>query len=204
MLTNAVDHLIYNVLPAAAGYEAAEQELTVAYLADCTPTSWEDAGREAKRHAAQLATAIDGRNDRCMAELGLSKTRIRSNISALCTWPGGGALRDGALERVRAVTNAYKHFQLDDRTLPIWSEEDVLIVGMGFGEEAFGAGKPGIVEVVVREKDDTEFKFMADAPVVICAWFKFLSKHGAVIGSGPYSVCGLQVHPELGVKDSPS
>ncbi len=54
MLDDAVDHLIHNVLPAAADYDAAEQALTDAYDGDQAPAVWEAAARNAKRRAAEL------------------------------------------------------------------------------------------------------------------------------------------------------
>jgi hypothetical protein len=90
MLESAVDHLIHNVLLSASDYDAAEDALSRAYLADGAPAMWEAAARDAKRQAAHLAIAIDGLPDRCTAELGLSKAAIRASIAALCVWPGTG------------------------------------------------------------------------------------------------------------------
>jgi hypothetical protein len=195
MTAQTLDHLINNVLPAAADYHDAERELSVAYNADNTAAAWEQAARRAKRRAAELAIAIDGLTDRLFVETPLSKTSIRGSISALCLWPGSGAQRLGAHDRVRGVANAYKHQNLTDLTLPIASQNDVLAVGLGYGLDGYGVGKYGGVEVIVQERDGTRFKFLGDAPVSIAAWFKFLAAQGAVIPPGPFSVCGLQVHP---------
>ena len=193
MLSRTVDHLIHNVLDAAADYAVAEQELTAAYNTDRTPAAWEAAARRAKRRAAELAIAIDGLTDRCSGELGASKTNIRNAVSALCLWPGSGAPRLGSHDRVRGVANAYKHENLSDPNLPIASEADVLVVGLGYGLDGYGVGKFGGVEVLVREHGGTMYKFLGDAPIAIAAWFKFLATQGAGLPPGPYTVCGLQV-----------
>lgn len=195
LLAHAVDHLIHNVLAAGTGYDAAERELSEAYQAESSPTGWEGAARTAKRRAAELAIAIDGLTDRCRAELALGKRDIRNAVSALCYWPGTTNLRVGAHERVRGVANAYKHQNLSDPTLPIASEADILVVGLGYGLDAWGVGKFGGVEVLVRERGGDCWKFLGDAPVAISAWFKFLAAHGAVLPAGPHMACGLQVHP---------
>ncbi|WP_334147711.1 type II toxin-antitoxin system toxin DNA ADP-ribosyl transferase DarT [Hyphomicrobium sp.] len=59
-LEATLDHLLHNVLAAAADYEAAEQALTQAYKGDSAPAAWEAAARAAKRRAAEVAIAIDG------------------------------------------------------------------------------------------------------------------------------------------------
>jgi hypothetical protein len=67
-------------------------------------------------------------------------------------------------------------------------------VGLGAGD--FGAGKlGGIPEIVARGKAGEEWKFIADAPVVIAAWFRFLAAKGGVSPSGLYTVCNMQIHP---------
>lgn len=191
MLTPIVDHLIHNVLPAAADYAAAEQELSTAHRADATPASWETAARTAKRRAAELAIAIDGLTDRAEAPLGLSKPDIRNAISALCYWPGTTNLRAGAHDRIRGVANAYKHQNLRDATLPITSDADVLVVGAGFGVDGWGVGKYGGVEVLVRERGGDVRKFLGDAPTAVSAWFRFLAGHGPRFPSGrsPSAAC---------------
>jgi hypothetical protein len=194
LLADAVDHLIHNVLAAAADYETAERELSEAYLADFSPTAWEGAARIAKRRAAELAIPIDGLTDRCTAELALRKRDIRNAIAALCYWPGTANLRAGAHDRVRGVANAYKHQDLSDPTLPIASDADILVVGLGYGLDGWGVGKDG-VEVLVRERGGEIWKFLGDAPVAISAWFNFLVAHGAVLPAGPHMACGLLVYP---------
>jgi hypothetical protein len=74
MLESAVDHLVHNVLAAAADYYAAEQALTRAYNDDPTPSAWGTAARTAKRRAAEVAIAIDGLTDRASTELGRRKS----------------------------------------------------------------------------------------------------------------------------------
>jgi len=108
-------------MPSAADYSAAEDALSWAYSADATPATWEAAARHAKRYAANLAIALDGLPDRCVMELGSSKKAIRAAVEALCVWPGTAFIRDGCLERMRGVANAYKHENLRDQSLPIAS-----------------------------------------------------------------------------------
>ena len=195
MLDNAVNHFIHNVIPAAAEYSRAETALSQAYAVDAAPATWETAARCAKRHAANLAIAIDGLPDRCVEELTITKAKIRDAVAALCVWPGTECVRSGCIERVRGVANAYKHENLSDPSLPITSASDVLVVGLGYGLESYGVGKYGGVEVIVRDKTGMQWKFLGDAPVAAAGWLRFLSRHGAILPSGPYHVCGLQLHP---------
>jgi len=197
MTARTLDRLLSDVLPAAADYDEAERELTEAYSADNAAAAWEAAARKAKRRAAELAIAIDGLTDRLAEEAGLSKTAIRTGVTAHCVWPGTAVARAGAHDRVRGVANAYKHRTLTDRTLPIASEDDILVVGLGFGLDGWGVGKFSGVEVLVQERDpmQTRYKFLGDAPTAIAAWFKFLAAQGATIPAGTFNVFGLQVHP---------
>lgn len=196
MLDNTVDHLIHNVLAAAADYAAAEDALTQAYQSDHQRSAWEAAARTAKRRAAETAIAVDGLTDRCEIELGRPKPRIRSEIAAVCHWPGSGAPRPGAHDRVRGVANAYKHQNLSNPTLPIASSNDVLVVGSGWGVDGWGVGKyGGLPEVLVSETAGEQFKFLGDVPAAIAAWFRFLGAQGANLPQGAVHCCNLQVHP---------
>ncbi len=195
MLDECVTHLVHNVLPAAADYEAAEQALSEAYRQNHEEASWQGAARTAKRRAAELAVAIDGLTDRCHVELGMSKTAVRRTVAGLCSFPGSTIMRAGAHDRVRGVANAYKHMDLNDPTLPIASDADVIVIGLGYGLDGWGVGKFGGVEVLVRERGGETWKFLGDVPVTISAWFQFLSANGATLPTGPYSFWGLQIHP---------
>lgn len=193
MLESAVEHLLHNVLPAAVDYIAAEDALSIAHNASLSAASWETEARLAKRRAAELAIAIDGLPDRCKQELGLTVLQIRAAVAALCLYPGTTSPRPGSLERVRGVANAYKHKNLTDPTLPITSDADVLVVGLGYGLDGFGVGKSGGVEVLVHETSGISWKFLGDAPTTIAAWFSFLVSRGAVVPAGPYYFGGLVV-----------
>jgi hypothetical protein len=193
MLNSAVDHLLHNVLPAAVDYIAAEDMLSLAYKSSVLTADWDTEARLAKRRAAELAIAIDGLPDRCKKDLGLTVVHIRASVATLCIFPGATSLRQGSLERVRGVANAYKHENLSDPTLPIMSEADILVVGLGYGLDGFGVGKCGGVEVLVREKSGLSWKFLGDAPTTIAAWFRFLRARGAVLPAGPYHFGGLVI-----------
>ncbi len=104
-------------------------------------------------------------------------------------------MRADALERVRGVANSYKHQNLSDPNLPISSERDVLVTGMSFGKDAFGVGKYSGVEVFVTDKNGKSWKFLADAPVAIAAWFRFLGTQNASLPTDPFRLFGLQLHP---------
>lgn len=195
MLADTVAHLLHNVIPAAADYAAAEDALSKAYAADSTPAAWETAARTAKRRAAELAIAIDGLTDRCAGELGVSKTSVRNSIAALCSWPGGTAFREGAHDRVRGVANVYKHRTLNDLRLPVASEADILVVGLGYGLDGYGVGKFGGVEVLVQERSGVKWKFLGDAPVAISAWLRYLDASGAGLPRQTQTLCGVQVYP---------
>ncbi|HVY23105.1 MAG TPA: hypothetical protein VG962_07115 [Steroidobacteraceae bacterium] len=188
-------HLMNNVLPAALDYEAAEKNLSVAYAEDVSSFHWEGVAQLAKRRAAELSIAIDGLTDRAHVETGAGKNDIRNRIAALCYWPGGTIFRPGSAERIRGVANAYKHQTLNDPTLPITSDSDVLVVGLGFGLDVYGVGKYSDIEVIVKDKNGQSWKFLGDAPTVISAWFRFLVAHGMAIPNGPYQIFGLQLYP---------
>ena len=195
MLDNTLHHLLHNVLPAAADYLVAEEALSQAYNRDATPTAWEDAARTAKRRAAEVAIAIDGLTDRCATELARSKSSIRADITALSLWPNSGVPRLGAHHRVRGVANAYKHHDLHDPSLPIASDNEVLVFGLSYGRDGWNVGKFSGVEVFVHETGGDEFKFLGDVPVALAAWFKFLAANGASLPTGTYTFCGQQLHP---------
>ena len=124
MLTATLDHLINYVLPAAMEYELAERNLSQAEMAG----AWNSEAILAKRKASELAVAVDGLADRANAELGGDIKILRSEISALCFWPGTEFRRDNAFERVFSVANAYKHFRLKDARNVVHSFDDVLVV----------------------------------------------------------------------------
>jgi hypothetical protein len=195
MLDRTVNHLIRYVLPAAAEYDTAETALATAFRADQIQAAWEPAGWNAKRRAADLAIAIDGLTDRCAKELGLPKPAIRSAVAKLCLYPGTNFDRADCMERIRGVANAYKHAELNDPTLPIASDKDVLAIGSDYGMETYGVGQyGGVPEVMVRDKNGGKWKFLGDAPTAVAAWMQFLSGHGVTFPAGPYTVCGLKVH----------
>ena len=195
MLERCIEHLIQNVIPSAAEYEDAEKSLSDAYAIDHVPAFWEVAARHAKRKAAELAIAIDGLSDRAHLELGESLTAVREAVGNMCVWPNNGVRRNGCLERIRGVANAYKHADLSDFRLTISSDADILVVGLGYGIDGYGVGKFSGVEVIVHENTGTSWKFEGDAPEAIAAWFRFLGMRGASLPSGPYKLLGLGVHP---------
>jgi hypothetical protein len=108
-------------------------------------------------------------------------------------WPGSGAPRSGALARVMGVANVYKHQNLSNPNLPMTSESDVLVIGLGYGLDGWGVGKMGGVEVLVRETSGRMFKFLGDAPVTLAAWLRFLDQHDAALPAGPYEYFGRQL-----------
>ncbi|MFZ1010638.1 MAG: hypothetical protein WAN65_27615, partial [Candidatus Sulfotelmatobacter sp.] len=60
-----------------------------------------------------------------------------------------------------AVANAYKHDKLHDPKHPIRSDDDVLVVGAGYGIDGFGLGKFGGIEVIVHQTNGEQRKFLA-------------------------------------------
>jgi hypothetical protein len=190
-LKRTLDHLVNDVIAAAKDYEAAERALTDAWnrtedLAKCDAEA-----REAKRRAAQVAIAIDGLADRAKGELGIGIDQVRNQVAALCEI--NGIERDGCLDRVRGVANAYKHQDLSDTRLPILSNDDVLAAGLGYGLEGYSIGKLSGVEIIVNEKDGERRKFLGDVPWAIAGWFRFLRNHGVTTPGIRYDACGLRV-----------
>lgn len=183
-----VSHLMKHVLPAAADYEAAEAELSSAFAADNGEAAWKLQGEAALRHAANLAVAIDGLTDRAEKPMERTKPAIRREIELLCT------ARPGSHDRVRGVAVAYKHQTVADSTIPVKSEDDILTVAVAYGMDAYGVGKFGGPEVVVRDREGTKWKFLGDIPVAVRAWFFFLDREGAPLPRGAVNICGMQVH----------
>ena len=191
VLSDTLGHLLNNVLPAVAEYQAAEDNLSSAHTIG--PSTEEE--NMAKRKAAELAVAIDGLSDRAHLELKISLETIRTEISALCVWPGTQTMRPEAFQRIYGVANAYKHSVLTKKMHVINSFDDVLVVGLGFGLDGFDVGKCSGVEVLVKDKQGTSWKFLGDAPTVISAWFRYLHSNNAMIPDQTFKVCGVQVHP---------
>jgi hypothetical protein len=187
-----LDHLLTNVLPASAEYDKAELHLTAAFdAAGGDETKFRIEANTAKRRAADVAVAIDGLADRAAKALRTSPNTIREQVSLLCSI--SGMLRTGCLDRVCAIANAYKHDQLDDPKHPINSDDDVLVVGAGYGVDGFGLGKFGGIEVMVHQKDGTNWKFLADVPYSIAGWIAFLKQKGATFPSDRVVVCGMHI-----------
>jgi hypothetical protein len=180
-----------NVLPAARDYAQAENELSRAFDRDNDPDMWEGEGQQAKRRAAEVAIAIDGLADRAASALGLTPEQVRQQVASGCIIDG--AKRDGSIERVCAVANAYKHSGPLNAKHPITSESDVLATGAGFGIDGYGVGKFSGVEVLVNQKDGAVRKFLGDVPWSIAGWFKFLADRGVALPPEELVVCGLVV-----------
>jgi hypothetical protein len=192
MLKSTVDHLIANVIPAAHDYSAAETVLSVALAAANNDQSKCRAECEtAKRRAAEVAVALDGLADRAARALGITPNAVRAQVaplSAIC-----GSARQGCVDRVCAVANAYKHDVLTDPKHPIRSDANVLVVGAGYGIDGWGMGKYSGIEVMVHQTDGQQRKFLADVPYTTAGWFAFLKQKGAVLPSNIFTVCGLPV-----------
>jgi hypothetical protein len=192
MLTNVLKHLLTNVLPAANDYERAEIELSHAFARNADPSTWEREGQQAKRRAAEVAIAIDGLADRAASVLGLAAEQVRQQVASRCIV--GDVKRDGCIERVCAVANAYKHSGPLNAKHPITSESDVLATGAGFGIDGFRVGKFSGIEVLVNQKDGTVRKFLGDVPWSIAGWFNFLADQATRLPSEEFLVCGLVVN----------
>ena len=179
MLTNTLDHLMTNVLPAARDYKQAENELSRAFDRNADPSTWQREGQQAKRRAAEVAIAIDGLADRAASALGLTPEIVRRQVGGYCSIDG--VKRDGCIERVCAVANAYKHSGPLNAKHPISSESDVLATGAGYGIDGYGVGKYSGVEVLMNQKDGTVRKFLGDVPWAIAGWFQFLAGQGVAL-----------------------
>lgn len=167
--------------------------LSEAYAAaNCDQTKCQDECETAKRRAAEVAVAIDGLADRAAQVLGCTPSTVRTQVVMLSAI--NGTVRQGCVERVCAVANAYKHAVLDERRHPIRSDADVLVVGAGYGIDGYGLGKYGGIEVLVHQTNGEQRKFLADVPYAIAGWFSFLKQHGAPLPADRFTVCGLQVN----------
>jgi hypothetical protein len=195
VLDRTVKHLLDGVLPRADGYLLAEQALSTAFdAAGKDITVCQDEARRAVRCAEDVAVAIDGLADRAVHELGFSPRQtgeVRAAVAPLCSI--NGIARDGSLERVGGVANAYKHDVLQDGRHPISSADDVLVVGSGYGQDAYGIGKRGTPEVMVRQTDGEARKFLGDVPYAVAGWIAFLRAKGATLPAGPFVVCNKTI-----------
>lgn len=138
-----------------------------------------------------MAVAIDGLADRAARALNTSPNAVRAQVSAMCRIEGN--LREGCIDRVCAVANVYKHDELRDPKHPIRSDDDVLVVGAGYGIDGFGLGKFGGIEVMVHETGGQQRKFLADVPYSVAGWIAFFAQHGIQLPSKPIIVCGMRV-----------
>jgi hypothetical protein len=192
MLDRTVAHFIDHAIPAAHDYWDAEIALSAA-MDRGDPDEIERAKKTAVRMAANAAIAVDGLTDRALGELNQNKTQIRAAVTLLCNYPDGGS-RTGALARVRGVANAYKHANLNDATLPITTDNDILTVGLGYGLDGWGIGKMGGVEVIVQETDGTRYKFLGDVPTVLRGWADYLKANGATLPTVPINFGPNEIH----------
>jgi hypothetical protein len=125
VLKPTVDHLIGKVIPAARDYNDAEMALTAAFAAaDNDQSKCQTECETAKRRAAEVAVALDGLAYRAGQALGFKPNDIRAQVAPLCAI--NGVVRQGCVDRVCAVANAYKHSLLNDPKHPIRSDADVL------------------------------------------------------------------------------
>ena len=176
-------------MPAGLEYEQAESALTTAFAVDSSPDHWKAAALTTKRKAAEFAIAIDGLSDRFSQERKFTLDKIRSDLINLCT------VRSGACERVWAVANAYKHSVLTKQRHPINSNDDVLVMGLGYGLDGWGVGKYSGVETLIQEKTGTKYKFLGDAPQVLRAWILYLRDNGLAVSDTPMFCCNIQMFP---------
>lgn len=191
MFTRTRDHFLTNVLSAVDEYASAEATLSAALQEAGGDKSKCPADAErAKRRAADAAVAIDGLADRAAKATGRNPNDIRAAVSKLCEIDG--KRREGTVERVCAVANAYKHDQLDNKRHPITSNDDVLVVGAGYGIDSFSAGKFDGIEVMVHQTDGKKRKFLADVPFAVAGWVNFLEGHGVALPSN-IVVCGKRI-----------
>jgi hypothetical protein len=136
--------------------------------------------------------AIDGLADRAAQALGSTPNKVRVRVAVVSAI--NGTVREGCIDRVCSVANAYKHAILSDPKHPIRSDADVLVVGAGYGIDGYGLGKYGGIEVMVQQTDGQQRKFLADVPYAIAGWFAFLQQQGAPLPADTFTVCGLPVN----------
>ena len=192
VFTQTVDHLIAHVIPTARDYLEAEEALTAAFAERKAQSLCKAEADRAKRRAAEVAIAIDGLADRAARALNSTPNAIRAQVALRSQI--GGVVRDGCIDRVCAVANAYKHEKLSDPKHPIRSDADVLVVGAGYGIDGYGLGKFSGIEVMVHQTDGEQRKFLADVPYSIAGWFAFLKSNGAALPPDRVTVCGLVVN----------
>lgn len=182
MTSRTLDHLIRMVLPAAAEYFAMEEgAVDVCGNPDAV-----------LRKAYETSIALDGLVDRASTEFSLSKREVIDAVDPGCKFPIG-AQRPGCIERIRAVANAYKHADLNDKSLPLTSDKDVFFYGAGFGVDGYGVGKSGGMETLMRDKAEHVWKFLGDVPCAVYGWVAFLRGRGVPMPGVKHTVCNLEI-----------
>ena len=69
------------------------------------------------------------------------------------------------------------------------------MVGSGFGIDRYGIGKyGGAPEVLVRQTNGEQRKFVGDVAFGIAGWFGFLSANDAKLPPGNVTVCNLPMN----------
>lgn len=192
-MSSTLSHLLDVVLPCVAEYDEAEVELTAAVETSDVALRGE-AEKKAKRRGAACAVAIDGLTDRAALEFGLSKTKVREKVGALCTLPNGSnQLREHSLRRLEAIAVAHKHEIVSNPNLPLRSNADVLACGAGWGIDAWGVGKYGGVELLAHTVDGATHKVLGDVPAAVNGWVQFLRSRGVRMPGAQRMVCGLTI-----------
>ena len=173
------EHFVNFVLPAGRSYRVAEVALSKAFRQHGRETDeFRRAQNDAIREGSNMAIAFDALVDRARMVGGRSREQIYADVAPLCRH--GDNLRDGVLERLSAIANAYKHYKLDEQRHPIRSADDVLAVGSGYGVDGYGVGKSGEPEVLIRLQDGKQRKLLGDGQLATVGWQTFLQSKGFV------------------------
>lgn len=172
----AVDRFESRVLPTAIDYEIAEIALSEA-IEEGSEAVVHNARREVLRRGMQLASAIQNFVDYTLDAAGFSsKSVLIERLDQLTWFEPGGDLR-ACFWRLNAAANVEKHSgRKSDRI--IRDENDVLVVGAGFGVDGFGVGKFGGEELLLNSSDGKTYKFIGDAAAALLAGARYLTEAG--------------------------
>jgi hypothetical protein len=178
MLFSVYDFYGRFVVPEIDDYLDAEKSLSLAYAALSELGACRTEADRAVRRACTAAIALDGLVDRLSNATGRKRPSIEAEVDRLAFWAKGQPPREGAVARVCALANAYKHEVLTYSKHPFKSFYEVAAVGLGYGLDGFGVGKMGGPEVLVPNESGEKRKFLGDVHVVDKAWKRLFASKG--------------------------
>lgn len=171
-------------------YQAAESYLSkVAASSPSTSDEYKAATDQAMVAAMNAATAVYHLADHIFTQYSATNAMVVYGMSDLkdyrdyldkhkCVYVGNGKLVDD-LSLLGAVVDAYKHFDLRNKSRPVTSANATVVVATGWGQLPFGEGKwGGVAQVVVRLNNGKERALSKVLQNVVEMWKGEIQAHG--------------------------